>query len=121
MLHSNVPVALVDSVELPQLSTSVTEGAEGIALGEAVPEPAELVHPPEDWVTVYVPAAVTVIDVVVAALLHSTVPVALLVSIDEPQLSTTVTSGAEGIEVFTVMLAEPVALLAPLQLVTLQE
>ena len=48
--------------------------------------------------TLYVAASVTVIDVVVALLLHNIDPVKLLaVNIELPQLFTTVTVGADGI------------------------
>ena len=40
------------NVDDPQLSTTVTVGAEGIAVGFAVPDPAILVHPPTVCVTV---------------------------------------------------------------------
>ena len=45
VLHNKVPVAVVDKVELPQLSATVTTGAGGIAFGAAIPEPAALVQP----------------------------------------------------------------------------
>jgi hypothetical protein len=46
VLHNNDPVAVVESVEVPlQLLTTVTAGADGIALGAAVPLPAVLGHP----------------------------------------------------------------------------
>jgi hypothetical protein len=49
-------------------------------------------------VTLYVAASVTVIDVVVALLLHNIDPVKLLaVNTELPQLFTTVTVGADGI------------------------
>jgi DNA gyrase/topoisomerase IV subunit A len=38
------PVAL--KTEFPQLLVTVTTGADGIAIGAATPEPAELVQPP---------------------------------------------------------------------------
>ena len=46
LLHNKAPVN-PDAVntELSQLSTTATEGANGIALGAAVPLPAGLVHP----------------------------------------------------------------------------
>ena len=40
------------NVDDPQLSVTETAGAEGIANGFAVPEPAALVHPPDVCVTV---------------------------------------------------------------------
>ena len=45
LLHSNVPDALVESVELPQLFTTVTDGADGINFGAATPLPAGLLQP----------------------------------------------------------------------------
>ena len=45
LLHNNVPVAVVESVELPQLFTTVTTGVAGTALGADDPLPAVLVHP----------------------------------------------------------------------------
>ena len=66
MLQSNVTPAEVESVDDPQLSTSVTKGAEGIVVGAAVPDPAGLTQPfAAACVTVYVPEAVTVIELVV--------------------------------------------------------
>jgi hypothetical protein len=44
-LQDNVPVAVVDKTELPQLSTSVTVGAGGTVFGVAVAVPAELAQP----------------------------------------------------------------------------
>ncbi len=52
VLHNNEPVAEVESVELPQLFTTVTAGVAGVALGAAVPLPAALVHPSAVIVTV---------------------------------------------------------------------
>jgi hypothetical protein len=53
VFHNSVPpVAVVDKVEEPlQLLTTITEGVEGVANGDAVPVPAELVHPLEVAVT----------------------------------------------------------------------
>jgi hypothetical protein len=45
LLHNNVPVALVLNTDVPQLFTTVTTGVDGIAVGDAVPDPAKLVHP----------------------------------------------------------------------------
>jgi hypothetical protein len=45
VLHAKEPVALVDNTLLPQLFTMVTAGADGIAFGDAVPEPATLEQP----------------------------------------------------------------------------
>jgi hypothetical protein len=101
VLHSSVPVKL-DAVsnDVPsQLSVTVTVGAFGPLPGFAIPLPAADVHPtPTDWVTVYVPAVVTVIDGVVSPVLHNKAPVKLdAVSNEVPlQLSVTVTVGAFG-------------------------
>ena len=73
-------------------------GADGIAFGVATPLPGRLVHPFSVCVTVYVPAVVTVIDEVVAPLLHNNEPVKdVAVNIELPQLSITDTVGADGI------------------------
>ena len=45
VLHNKEPVALVVSVDVPQLSETVTTGADGIAFGKAAPEPAALTQP----------------------------------------------------------------------------
>jgi len=83
---------------VPQLSTTVTTGADGIAFGVATPLPEGLVQPFTVCATVYVPAVVTVIDEVVAPLLHNKEPVNdVAVNIELPQLFTTVTTGADGI------------------------
>src|SRR4029078_4959676 len=99
LLHNNEPVKDVAvNIELPQLSTTDTVGADGIAFGVATPLPGRLVHPFSVCVTLYVPAVVTVIDEVVAPLLHNKEPVKeFAVSVEVPQLSTTVTTGADGI------------------------
>ena len=52
VLHNKVPVAVVDNVEVPQLFTTVTDGADGVAFGAAMPEPAALVQPFTVCVTV---------------------------------------------------------------------
>ena len=52
LLHNNEPTALVDKVELPQASLTVTTGVDGIDLGAAIPEPAALVQPFRVCVTV---------------------------------------------------------------------
>lgn len=95
LLHCNDPVKLeAVNTELVQLSVTSTTGAEGIALGAAVPLPAGLVHPPTVWVTVYSPPSVTVIDELVAPLLHNNEPVNPdAVNTELPQLLTTLTAG----------------------------
>ena len=45
LLHNKVPVAVVDSADVPQLFATVTIGAAGIALGADAPLPAALTHP----------------------------------------------------------------------------
>jgi hypothetical protein len=85
-------------VELPQLSTTLTVGADGISFGAATPVPEGLVQLFTVCVTEYVPAVVTVMDEVVAPLLHNKEPVKdVAVNIELPQLSTTDTVGADGI------------------------
>jgi len=99
LLHNKEPVNDVAvNIELPQLFSTVTTGADGISLGAATPLPGRLVHPFTVCVTEYVPAVVTVIDEVVAPLLHNKEPVnEPAVSVELPQLSTTDTVGADGI------------------------
>ncbi len=98
LLHNNVPVALVDKVDVPsQLFTTVTTGGGGVTFGAAIAEPGRLVHPFTFCVTVYVPPVETVIEAVVALLLHNNVPAAVVDKVDVPlQLSTTIISGAGG-------------------------
>ena len=84
---------------MPQLSTTDTTGEDGIACGAATPLPEGLVQPFNVCVTEYVPAVVTVIDEVVAPLLHNKEPVwEFAVSVEVPQLSTTDTTGADIFE-----------------------
>ena len=56
-----------------------------------------LTHPFTVVVTEYEPATDTVMDGVVAPLLHNSVPVALVVRVELPQLFTTVTTGVAGL------------------------
>ena len=77
-------------------------GAGGIALGEEIPTPCQvpvkLVQPLTVWVTVYVAALITVMDGVVAPLLHNSDPVKFeAVNTELPQLLITETVGAGGI------------------------
>ena len=76
LLHNKEPVyEFAVSVEVPQLSTTVTTGADGIAFGVATPLPEGLVQPFTVCVTEYVPAVVTVIeDEVIASVLHNKEP-----------------------------------------------
>ena len=86
----------------------------GVGFGAAVPDPAGLVHPFTVWVTVYVPAVVTVIEAVVAPVLHNNEPV------NDPAVSTlllqllvTDTLGAATVEVMGAAMPLPVALVQP--------
>ena len=46
LLQSNVPAAVVESVDVPlQLFTTVITGVAGVVLGAAIPLPGALVHP----------------------------------------------------------------------------
>ena len=83
--------------ELAQLLATETDGAGGNAMGAAVPLPAILVQPFAVCVTVNVPADETVMELVVAPVLHNTVPTILpAVKTLLPQLLLTVTVGADG-------------------------
>ena len=63
-------------MEVPQLFTTDTVGTDTFEFnGAATPLPEGLVQPFTVWVTVYVPAVVTVIDEVVAPLVHNRSPV----------------------------------------------
>ena len=71
LLHNKFPVVPVAvNTELPQLFVTVTPGATGIVLGDAVPLPDTLVQPLTVCVTVYVPAVVAVMDEPVSPVLH---------------------------------------------------
>ena len=99
LLHNNDPVnPEAVNTELPQLLTTATPGAGGIAFGAAVLLPAALVHPFTVCVTVYVPPVVTVIDRVVSPVFHNKEPVdPVAVNTELPQLFATVIPGADGI------------------------
>ncbi len=46
LFHNNVPVAVVDNVDVPsQLFTTVISGAGGVTFGAAIAEPGKLVQP----------------------------------------------------------------------------
>jgi len=97
LLHNKVPVVPVAvNSELPQLFITVTPGATGIVLGDAVPLPDALVQPLTVCVTVYVPAVVAVMDEPVSPVLHDKL-LPEVVNTEEPQLSLTVTTGPKGI------------------------
>ena len=93
VLHSNVPGAFVDNVEVPQSFATDTTGVAGTAVGLAVPEPAVLVQPCAVCTTLYTPAVVTVMEGVVSPVFQSSVPIAFVLNVDVPQLLTTVTTG----------------------------
>ena len=112
LLHNIVPPVGIDKAELPQLFTTVTTGVAGVAFGAAMPEPAALVHPLTVLVTVYVPAVVTVIEAVVAPVLHNIVPPVGIDKVELPQLFTTVTTGVAVIA-FGAAVPEPAALVQP--------
>jgi hypothetical protein len=99
VLHNNDPVKPVAvNIELPQLLTTDTDGAGGTGFGAAVPLPAVLVHPFTVCVTVYVSAVLTVMDAVVAPVLHNNEPVKPdAVNRELVQLSVTATFGAGGV------------------------
>ena len=100
VLHNKDPVKPeADKTELPQLLVTATAGLAGIALGAAIPEPAELMQPFTVWATVYVPFEVVVILSVVAPVFHKNVAAGSPVTVNNvlPQLLLTETDGAEGI------------------------
>jgi hypothetical protein len=115
LLHNNDPVKdSAVSVELPQLLTTDTAGAVGIVFGAAVPLPDGLVHPLTVCVTVYVPPVVTVMDGVVAPLLHNNEPVnPEAVNTELPQLFTTPTVGAATAEFAGAAVPLPAGLVHP--------
>lgn len=117
VLHNRLPVNdPAVNVELPQLFTTVTVGVGTTALfGAAIPEPAALVQPLMVCVTVYVPEVATVIEAVVAPLLHNKEPVNdPAVRIELPQLFVTVTVGVGTAALFGAATPEAGALVHPL-------
>jgi hypothetical protein len=109
-----MPGEEVDKMDVPlQLLTTVTTGAIGAVFGAAVPLPGKPVQPSMVAVTVYVPAAVTVIEDKVSAVLHNNVPADPVDKVDVPlQLLTTVTTGAAG-NVFGAAVPLPERLVQP--------
>jgi len=101
VLHNNEPVnEPAVNTELLQLLVTDTVGAVTLELiGAATPLPGELVHPFTVCLTVYVPAAVTVMEAVVAPVFHNKDPVNdPAVSVELPQLLITDTVGAGTLE-----------------------
>ncbi len=115
LLHNKLPLKLeAVKTELVQLSVTVTVGAGGIGFGAAMPLASGLVHPFTVCVTVYVPAAVTVIDGVVAPVLHNKLPVKPdAVNIELLQLLVTVTTGTDTTELLGAATPIPVPLVHP--------
>lgn len=116
VLHNNEPVnEPAVNVELPQLLTTDTVGAVTFEFnGAAVPLPEGLVHPLTVCVTVYVPADVTVMDDVVAPVLHNNDPVKEpAVNVELPQLLTTDTVGADTLPLSGAAVPLPAGLVHP--------
>ena len=87
----------------------------GVGLGAAVPLLAGLIQAFTVCVTVYVPADITVMDAVVAPLLHNNVPVnPEAVSTELLQLFTTATTGGVTAEFNGAAVPLPAALVHPL-------
>ena len=116
VLHKIDPVTPVAvNSELPQLLITDIPGADGTGAGDAVPLAAGLEQPSSVWITSYVPAVVTVIELVVSPVLHNIDPVApVAVSTELPQLFVTSTSGASTVEGTGAAIALPAALVHPL-------
>lgn len=77
-----------------------------------MPEPDGLEQSPDILLTVYIPPVVTVIEFVVAPLLHRIDPPVGIDNVELPQLFTTVTRGFAGIG-FGAAMAVPAALMQP--------
>ena len=76
VFHNNNPVTFpAVNTELPQLFAAAIVGADGIGFGADVLLAGWLAHPPTVCRTSYVAELNTVIDGVVAPLLHNNVPV----------------------------------------------
>jgi len=116
VLHKiDPPTPVAVNSELPQLLITDIPGADGIGVGAAVPLAAGLEQPSTVWVTVYVPAVVTVIELVVSPVLHNIDPVApVAVSTELPQLFVTSTAGASTVEIKGAAVSLPSALVHPL-------
>src|SRR4030095_3755119 len=116
VLHKIDPVTPVAvNSELPQLLTTAIPGADGIGIGAAVPLAIGLEQPSTVWFTVYVPAVVTVIELVVSPVLHNIDPVSpVAVSTELPQLLAISIPGASTVEVTGAATPLPASLVQPL-------
>jgi len=82
----------------PREQSTVETGVAGVVLGAAMPLPGKLVQPFTVVVTVYVPAADTVMLEVVSVVLQRRLPPAVVDNVEVPsQLSITVTTGVAGV------------------------
>ena len=96
MLHNTGPLAVAVNTELPQLFTTLTSGGATVEInGEAISLRFGLAQPSTVCDTVYVPSVVTVIELVVSPVLHTS-PLPAAVSNALPQLLFTVTAGGAG-------------------------
>ena len=86
---------------MPQLFAISTPGASTVEVtGAATPLPAALVHPLIVCVTEWLPAVVTVMELIVCPVLHNKDPVKpVAVNTELPQLSITVTPGVTGMAI----------------------
>lgn len=100
VFHNNEPEALVDKVDVPlQLFTTVITGVAGADLGAAVAVAGIVLQPPTVAITVYAPAVVTVISVVVSFVLQRKEPIPVAVSVEVPlQLLATRIPGIAGVD-----------------------
>ena len=85
VLHNNGSLPVVDNFEVPQLFNTVTI-TDGIAFGEDTPLPIGLAQPSTVLFTVIVPAVVTVMEGVVAPVLHNMLPPSGIDKTELPQL-----------------------------------
>lgn len=90
----------------------IAPGVAGALSGADLPVPALLMHPLTVVVTLYVAFVVTVIEEVVALVLHSNEPVEAVLNTEFPQLFSTVIAGADGTAIGAAM-PVPAALLHP--------
>jgi hypothetical protein len=98
VLQDKLPEAGVYSTVFPQLLVTVTVGTDGMVRGADEAAPIELVQPLTLVVTPYTVAFVTVMEEVVALLLHSNAPVEVVYRKELPQLLISVTVGFAGVD-----------------------